>query len=282
MITRDQFFSTASQVEAGFPPRLTDRSRGYTSFQGGMRLYRRLSRLDTAAELTHVIGSLTRLGHLPCFDKYLVLAIAFRESGSLVLSSRTSTVDSFHQGGLDRLYAEAPRLAREGVLPADVRTRLRAGSTAETEGSTVTRRRHAAAATIERRDLLVAYGAVVNDRFQRMRERATALGLDTAGLSGRARRLWTALFFGGPGGLPYDEFAAQRDRRAGVSGWMGSHFGATTVMTFLRSQQLPLGGIERLDRHEPRLYDTTRVMSAFVVTAEAETMDRLDALVRVL
>ena len=143
-------------------------------------------------------------------------------------------------------------------MPAGLRAGLRQGSTIPTEGSTATRTRRAAAALIPSRDLLVAYGAVVIDRFNRFQHKASTLGLSLAGLDRRATRIWTALFFGGP----------------------GSHFGAHTVMTFLLGNGLRAGDITRLDQYEPRMYDTTRIASAFIVTAEAEILDWLKVLSR--
>jgi hypothetical protein len=213
-------------------------------------------------------------------DQSLTLAIAFRESGPLVLGRSSTRVDTFDQGGLDRLYGEAPRLRRSGLLSREVERSLRPGTTRRTEGSTATRARHAAAALIAQRDLLVAYGAVVADRGNRFRHRATALGLPIAGIERRVERVWTALFFGGPNGLRYSVFARQRDRHASEPGWMGSNFGAVTIITFLVEAGLTARDVLRLNEHEPRLHDTTRVMSALIVTAEAELLDWVKVLSR--
>lgn len=280
MFSQADVLAAGRAIEATFPPGLTSRARGYTSFMGGQRLYNKLRRLDTEAEFEHLIRSFNRLSHIPSMDQSLTLAIAFRESGPLVLRSGRRRVDTFEQGGLDRLYREGPRLRAAGLLPADVQDALRAGSTHETEGSTATRRRHAAAAMIAQRDLLVAYGAVIADRANSFRSSASTAGLSVAGLNRRAERIWTALFFGGPNGLAYETFARLRDRHESTPGWMGSNFGARTVMTFLVSSGLVAGDLLRLDQHERRLYETTRVMSAFIVTAEAELLDWVKVLSR--
>jgi hypothetical protein len=264
-----------ARIEATFPPGLTDRNRGYTSFGGGLRLYNKLRELDTEAELSHILGSLRRLDHISYLDRNLVLAIGFRESATLVLSSRRTPVDTFDQGGLDRLYSEAPRLRRDGLLPPEIARELRPGTTRATEGTTTTRVRSAAAALIPQRDLLVAYGAVIADRFTRFRHRADRAGLDIASITPRARRIWTALFFGGPNGLDYEVFNGQSARLSRDPGWMGSHFGANTIITFLVAAGLSAEDILRLHERERQLYRATRTMSAFIVTAEAEVLDAL-------
>ncbi|HXI21870.1 MAG TPA: hypothetical protein VNH46_12320, partial [Gemmatimonadales bacterium] len=191
MLTRADVLAIGLRIEATFPPGLTDPHRGYTSFGAGTRLFAKLRRLDTDAEFAHLIRSFERIGLAPDVDQSLILAIAFRESGPLVLGSRTRLVDTFHQGGLDRLYREAPRLEHQGFLPRRVRRALRPGSTSATEGTTPRRTRRAAAALIPQRDLIVAYGAVIRDRYHRFVHRAAAAGLSTDDLDTRARRIWT-------------------------------------------------------------------------------------------
>jgi hypothetical protein len=241
----------------------------------GVRLCNKLRELDTEAELEHILRSLQRLDHIPFLDRNLVLAIAFRESSTLILGSRATPVDTFEQGGLDRLFSEAPRLRRQGFLPRETARQLRPGSTHLTEGTTATRERRAAAALIPQRELLVAYGAVIADRFNRFQRRATEAGLNYSDIDLRARRVWTALHFGGSNGLSYQEFSRQSPRYSRNEGWMGSHFGARTIISFLVGASLDARAILQLHTHEPQLYRATRTMSAFIVTAEAEVLDAL-------
>ncbi len=272
------FLNTASRIEDTFPGDLTNRRRGYTSFQGGQRILRRLRELDSLAEFRHIVQSFNSVsdeyGGAEHLDRNLALAIAFRESGKKVLSRSSTRVDSFGRGGLDRLYGERRRLRRGGFLPREVERRLLPGSIGETEGSTSLTTRRATAASIRVSDLLTAYGAVVSERDSRFFRTAERRELNTDRLSTRVRRLWNALFFGGPGGLNYETYVREERRHGHEEGWIASHFGAQTIMDYLVTHGYTADDILRLDEIAPDLYNMTRTKAAFIVTAEAEVLDQ--------
>ena len=276
-INNDSAYSdiAVSSVEKTFPSGLTDRSRGYTNFEHGERLRRRLRHLDTIEEMRHIRDSFRQVteggGGLRYLDRNLTLAIAFRESGERVLSSRTRLVNSFRAGGLDRLHGERRRLIDRGFIP---QRSWSLGESDETEGSTDTETRTSVPAMLPEHDLLIAYSGVVSERRERFERSASEHNLSVDGLTIRARRIWTALFFGGSGGLNYETYRRESRRHEGEEGWIGSHFGAQTIMTFLQQNGHSLNDILDLETLAPNLYQMTRTRSAFIVVAEAEILDR--------
>ena len=273
------FLTLAGSIESGFPSDLTNPRRGYMSFQGGRRLLRRLRQLDRISEIIHIMESFRHItegaGGLRYLDRNLTLAIAFRESGSRILSRRIRRVNSFRAGGLDRLYGERRRLIREGFIPREIANRWTRGTSDPTEGSTSTRERHSNPVMLPERDLIIAYGGVVSERRQRFERVAERYGMSTSGLSTRARRVWTALFFGGSGGLNYAAFRRQLRNHRNERGWIGSHFGAQTILTFLANNGHTLNDVLNLETLAPDLYNMGRTKSAFIVVAEAEVLDEV-------
>jgi hypothetical protein len=249
------------------------------SFQGGRRILRRLRHLDTLAEINHIMDGFRQItqgeGGLRFLDRNLTLAIAFRESGRRILSRRLRRLNSFRAGGLDRLHGERRRLIREGFIPRRMANRWTRGASDPTEGSTAARERRSNPVNIPERDLIVAYGGVVSERRQRFERVAERLGGSPTGISARARRVWTALFFGGPGGLNYRVFRRQLRVHRNEAGWIGSHFGAQTIMTFLIDNGHSLNDILNLETLAPDLYNMGRTKSAFIVVAEAEVLDEV-------
>jgi hypothetical protein len=269
----------ASDVERTFPSGLTDAERGYTNYRHGDRLRDRLYELDSEEELHHIEDSfqqvLEGLGGARYLDCNLSLAIAFRESGQTVLSRRAALVNTFRRGGLDRLYHERQRLSRRGFIPRRITDYWARGESDETEGSTDEEPRMSEPAMIPERDLLTAYAGIVSDRRERVESLASRHHLSTVGISVRASRIWTALCFGGPGGLGYNTYIREARRHGDDEGWIGSHFGVQTILSFFEENSYSLSDIVNLETLAPDLYRMTRTMSAFIVVAEAEVLDQI-------
>lgn len=273
------FLADAGEIESTFPSGITDPDGGYMSFRGGRRIMDRLSALDTTREAQHIMDSFDRVeegeGGARYLDRNLALAIAFRESGSLALSSGDTPVNSFVSGGLDHLNRERARLVRGGFIPRDVSRGWTEGVSDWTEGTEASTIRWSHPVMLPQRDLLIAYGGVVAGRRRRFEQAAESRGLSIEGLSLRARRVWTAIFFGGPGGLRYDSFMRGLRAHDGAQGWIGSHYGALTLMSFIAERGHSLNDILNIETLEPQLYSLGRTRSAFIVTAEAEVLDQV-------
>jgi hypothetical protein len=247
---------------------------------------------------TFVLTNLKLLSYTPGgrehFDPFLTIAVAARENGALPFrrDNDPTYYHTYHSGGLDvvgaalasgRLthhHAPALHLQRWHRFRRNNTTaRIRGGGQAPL--IVVNERgRRVHATGLQNRDLLVAYGSFLIFRWNdqgilRRNRRGELTGslsfLGTVGafgftraqvatLSPLARRIWHALFFGGPGGTSFG-------RRNG--------FGARTILSFLQSRGRRLQDITRLGvipGAQP-IVGNRRTRAAVSVALAAEAMD---------
>jgi hypothetical protein len=185
--------------------RRIDFTRWYGEDTGNMLMAEHLARTlvsDLGAQ-TNLLRQLIALANAdPATDPALVLAIAYRESGPLAVSTSTEPVNTFGRGGLDFLGSQLPSL--RPMLPPGYGSRW---ETHDADGNLFSVRneqgRIAHPALVPPNELLVAYGVTIRAARETFLREATERGLDTSNLSPRALRAWTMAFFAAPGGRPF-------------------------------------------------------------------------------
>jgi hypothetical protein len=179
-------------------------------------MIRQITDLD---QFRSVLRQLSALGSIdPHFDPGLTLAIAYRESGPLILNTSSSRVQTYESGGLDFLGRQLPDLRRRGYIPPGFGARWEAlppGKIRNELGHWVQ------PALVPKNELIVAYGATIRQARDVFLREAKARHFDLGSLSPRALRAWTMVFFAAPGGRSFGE----REGR----------IGGTTVLTHLQT-----------------------------------------------
>jgi hypothetical protein len=196
---------------------------------GRPRLSWAMGRIDTPRERAALEANLAATRDVfP--DTALLLAVTMRERPSAWTARGLERIETYHEGGLDHLGSDLPRL--RGLVPEATRRRWEATEAYRSfeNGRSSTVR----PATLPARDQLVAYAATLRLREQRFEqhvrsvfgERADAL---LASASPGARRAWIQATFGRPGVTRYDAATGSFQRNASGRELVSAHAGLERI-----------------------------------------------------
>lgn len=240
-----------------------------------LRLVWLLRRLAVRSVSERVAANLSRTAQVAGAEIMLTVVTTAREKGDALADVSMRMIDTWHEGGLDFLWAERNRLG----LPRSITSAWRRRDvmiSPETHNPV-------APAWIPARDQTLAYAAQLRSSFdhQFRRHIAALLGTQADAAIARASRpallTWKAYSFLAPGGAPYDPART-------VAAQSGQPFGCRSALMFLahraasRSAQLDLNEVLT----EPDLNHVEWVRSSKVRAAEALFLERLLTVTREL
>lgn len=234
-------------------------------------LLRRLA-MRKVAERT--AKNLARAALATAGDIMLTVVTAARENSSSLAAVGMAPIETWHEGGLDFLGSEIPRLG----LPKSVTNAWKRGSFISPEtGHTVQ------PAIIPADDQILAYAAQLRASFaNNFRSHLRAiLGAEAESSLARTSRVatlvWKAYSFLAPGGADYDS-------KRSIAAQSGRTFGSRSAMLFLASRSRSSGNELNLDDilSVAELNDVEWVRSAKVRTAEALFLERMWTVTREL
>jgi hypothetical protein len=258
----------------GIPPSGWDHGQSKLFEHGDIRLVWLLRRLANRKVAERTALNLARASQVTAGELMLTIATAAREHGSSLADVSMKPIETWHQGGLDFLGAEMPRLG----LPKSITNawRRRAFTSSET-GHRVE------PAIIPARDQVLAYAAQLRSSYTHNFRRHVdkILGPKAAPTIARTSRIaalvWKAYSFLAPGGADY---APERS----VAAQSGRSFGSRSALLFLKhraeanSAELNLSDILTV----ADLNDVEWVRSSKVRAAEALFLERMWTVTRQL
>lgn len=259
----------------GIPPSGWSHGQSQLFERGDIRLVWLLRRLAVKRAAERIAANLGRASQVGVADLMLTVVTAARENSAALTDVSMRTIDTWHEGGLDFLWAERNRLG----LPRSVTDAWRERPTFISHETG----RPVAPAYIPARDQVTAYGAQLRASFDRNFRKHVNAVLGREGdasisrLSRTAMLVWKAYSFLAPGGADYDS-------KRTVASQSGRPFGCRTAVLFLAQHagSDPL----RCDLNDivtvSDLNHVEWVRSAKVRAAEALYLERLLTVVREL
>ena len=142
-------------------------------------------------QLDRVENQFSKLDPPRHLDVPLVLAIAFRESGSNAFSWKSTPVHTYYSGGLDNFGENAPKLMREGYLPRNFP--YRQADPVENERGNVVQ-----PALVPANRMIEAYAARIEMAKDAFIRAAKSIGFDVKNIDKNTERAWTMAFFAAP------------------------------------------------------------------------------------
>jgi len=142
-------------------------------------------------QLDRVKNQFNKLDPPRHLDVPLVLAIAFRESGSNAFSYKSTLVHTYYNGGLDNFGENAPELSRKGYLPRNFFYQ-QADPVINERGNKVW------PALVPANRIIEAYAARIEMAKDAFIKAAKSIGFDVENIDKNTKRAWITAFFAGP------------------------------------------------------------------------------------
>jgi hypothetical protein len=255
----------------GVPPGGWSHGQSQLFDHGDIRLVWLLRRLAVRSAAQRVAKNLDRVSGLSGAETMLTIATTAREHSSALTDVSSRKIDSWHEGGLDFLWAERNRLG----LPKSVTgtwTKIDPFVSDETN-------HYVHPAYIPARDQLLVYAAQIRASFQNnfLSHLSAIVGPSAQGkvavTSRPALLVWKAYSFLAPGGAQYDQ-------KKTIAAQSGQGFGCRSAVQALANLgdagSLNLDGILR----KPEFNSVEWIRSAKTRAAEALFLERLLTVVR--
>jgi hypothetical protein len=241
--------------------------------QGDIRLVWLFRRLAVRSAAQRVAKNLERVEGLSGAETMLTMATTAREHSPALTDVSSRMIDSWHEGGLDFLWAEKDRL---GLPNSVTRTWIKIDPFLSAETNN-----YVHPAWIPARDQMLIYAAQIRTSFERnfLSHVSTVAGpmarSRVAMTSRPALLVWKAYSFLAPGGAQYDP-------KKSIAAQSGQGFGSGSAVQALAhlvgSDSLDLDAILRV----PELNSVEWVRSAKIRAAEALFLERLLTVAREL
>jgi len=264
----------AGQV-LGIPPGGWNHGQSRLFEHRDIRLVWLLRRFAARSVSERVAANLRRTAQVSGADIMLTVVTTARENDEALSDVSMRMIDSWHEGGLDFLWAERDRLG----LPKSITSAWRRHDVMVSPETN----HPVAPAWIPARDQMLAYAAQLRSSFdhQFRRHLTTLLGTQADSAIARASHpallTWKAYSFLAPGGAPYDPARS-------VAAQSGQPFGCRSALAFLAHRAASRGG--QVDLNEilsvPDLNQVEWVRSSKVRAAEALFLERLLTVTREL